>query len=90
MKIRYPVIAIILILIIEIGFNTMIPFAVSEVLGLLVLVCLGLIVYLLLRNLFRVIKGQVTKQARSGAETDILRSEVERLSKRVEELEKDR
>lgn len=64
MKIRYPIIAIILIVMVEIGFNSIIPFAISEVLGFLVLVCLGLIGYLLLRNLFRAIKGQIGKKER--------------------------
>lgn len=96
MKIRYPVIGIILVLVIMPfygylqGENLKLFNAISAILAILFLICFVLLIYLLLRNLFRAIKGQVTKQARSGAEADILRSEVERLSKRVEELEKDR
>ena len=58
------------------------------ILNLLLFICLGIIVYLLLRNLFRAIKGQTSKHTQGGAEADILRTEVERLNQRIEELEK--
>lgn len=97
MKIRYPVIAIIIMIILMIILEPLsythlftIHQMIIEILLVLQLVCLGLIVYLIIRNIFRAIKGQVTKPSRIEPEADILRSEVERLSKRVEELEKDR
>lgn len=94
MKIRYPVIAIIisfsaLIILRDIGNPWVYEKLCDLVLLLLIPVCLLLILYLLLRNLFRAIKGLVTKKVMVEPEADILRSEIERLSKRVEELEKD-
>ncbi len=62
----------------------------SNFLLIILIICPCFIVYIFLRNLFQAIKGLVTKKVMVEPEADILRSEIERLSKRVEELEKDR
>lgn len=69
MKIRYPAIGLIALFIISIisqgrlkGDET--RSIIALILLLLMLVCLGLIVCLLLRNLFRAIKGQIGKKDR--------------------------
>lgn len=61
MKIRYPVIGIILILIIVTAFDTILPYEIRSVLGLLSLICLGLIIYLIVRNISRAIVGAKEK-----------------------------
>lgn len=60
MKIRYPLIVAIVILIIVVGLPQFMLPQIANVLGIIFLVCLGLIVYLILRNIFRAIKGAVT------------------------------
>lgn len=61
MKIKYPVIGIILIFIIMAAFETKIPYEISNVLGILFFVCLCLIIYLVIRNIFQAIIEVVKK-----------------------------
>lgn len=73
MKIRYPVIISIALLItlvvingsymvIDLRFRDML----NDILCILFLVCLGLIAYLILRNIFRAIKGAATGMPQGG------------------------
>jgi len=95
MKIKYLIIIILVtsmaapLLKYPLEINTTLFNMICTTLGILSLVCLCILIYRLFRNLFRAIKGLVTKKVIVEPEADILRSEIERLSKRVEELEKD-
>lgn len=62
MKIKYLIIGTIIITLLIPIFKGIIPSEILDILGLVPLICLGLIVYLLLRNLFRAIKGQIGKK----------------------------
>lgn len=75
MKIRYPVIGIIIILIL----TNCLPIA-PNILGILLFVCLGLIVYLIIRNIFRAVKGAVTGIPQGGNYRDEARRACEKVT----------
>lgn len=87
MKIRYPVTALILIAIALLVIQKLFIFKLSyelynftiNLLGLLSLICLGLIVYLILRNIIRAIKGAVT----GVPQGDSYRDEAQRACERI-------
>ena len=64
MKIRYPIIAFILLQIIaekgeHMELNTNVEFMIQDIIGILDLTLIGLIIYLLIRNLFRAIRNAI-------------------------------
>ena len=66
MKFRYPIITLIGLIIIEMIIASIEPYpkwgdTSSGIIFLLILVCLSLITYLILRNVFRAIRGTSTK-----------------------------
>lgn len=69
MKIRYPVIAlIILLLIAAINENLLTVtdyyFLINDCIGILYIVCIGLIFYLIIRNIFRAIRNVIQNAGR--------------------------
>lgn len=58
MKIRYPVIPAIAMFIAITSFDTVIPYEIRSMLGQLIIVCLGLIAYLIIRNIFHALKKE--------------------------------
>ena len=69
LKIWHPIIGIIILQIIGILSNNLIPFTtawdiLNEIASILLGIFLLMFIYLLLRNLFRVIKGQIGKKDR--------------------------
>ena len=74
MKIRYPVIGIVAILIIA----NCLPIIDPTILGILLFACLGLIAYLIIRNISRAIKGAVT-----GTPTGDYRGEARKACEKV-------
>lgn len=90
MKIRYPVTALILIAITLLVIQKLFIFKLSyelynltiNLLGLLSLICLGLIVYLILRNIFRAIKGAITGTPQGDSYRDEARRACEKVTPR--------
>ena len=83
MKIRYPIIAIVALIIAQIAIGNLQPYpvwfdTVSATIFILIVFCLGLIMYLIIRNIFRAIKGAVT-----GTPTGDYRSEARRACEKV-------
>lgn len=71
MKIRYPIIAIIVLIITQIIIANLYPYptwfdTASAIIFILIISCLGLIAYLIIRNIFRAIKGAVTEKPQNG------------------------
>lgn len=79
MKIRYPVIGAIIILVILVGLESIIEPQIASILGVLLLVCLGLIAYLIIRNIFWAVKDAVTGEPQGGG----YRSEAKRACEKV-------
>ena len=62
MKIRYPIIAIVALIIAQIAIGNLQPYpvwfdTVSATIFILIVFCLGLIMYLIIRNIFRAVTG---------------------------------
>lgn len=84
MKIRYPVITIIALTILaivvdELFFSNPLHNATMQIIAVLTLVCFGLIIYLIIRNIYRAIKGAVT----GSPQGDGYRGEARRACEKV-------
>lgn len=85
MKIRYPIIAIIALIITQIIIANLYPYptwldTASAIIFILIISCLGLIVYLILRNIIRAIKGAVTGVPQGDGYRDEARRACEKIT----------
>lgn len=88
MKIRYPVTALVLIIITLTAMQTIlldtIPYRIYDfainLLGILSLICICLIVYLIIRNIFRAIKGATTGVPQGASYRDKARRACEKVT----------
>lgn len=85
MKIRYPVIALIVFTILaviadELLLSHPLHNITMPIIAIMILVCLGLIAYLIIRNIFRAIKGTATGAPQSGDYRDEARRACEKVT----------
>lgn len=85
MKIRYPVIGAIIILVLLVGLESIIEPQIASILGVLLLVCLGLIACLIIRNIFRAVKGAVAGEPQGSGYRDEARKACEKVTPKREQ-----
>ena len=85
MKIRHPLIAIIALTILaiivdELFFSNPLHNATMQIIAILMLICFGLIIYLIIRNIFRAIRGAVTGEPQNRDYRDEARRACEKVT----------